>query len=59
MVFVARIWCSWMLLRSNPRVMVYDDICTTGGQLATLGRYLVDEGAAAVYGLVLARTAWA
>ena len=48
-----------MLLRSNPRVMVYDDICTTGGQLATLGRYLVDEGGAAVYGLVLARTAWA
>jgi predicted amidophosphoribosyltransferase len=40
--------------------MVYDDVCTTGWQLATVARYLADEGgAAAVYGLVLARTPWA
>jgi predicted amidophosphoribosyltransferase len=41
------------------RVMIYDDICTTGSQLNTVARYLTDEGGAiAVYGLVLARAPW-
>lgn len=41
------------------RVMIYDDVCTTGSQLNTVARYLVDEGgAASVYGLVLARVPW-
>lgn len=40
------------------RVVVYDDVCTTGRQLDALARLLKDHGAARVEGLVLARTPW-
>jgi len=41
------------------RVLVYDDVCTTGHQLDEIAARLLDEGrAAAVEGLVLARAPW-
>jgi predicted amidophosphoribosyltransferase len=40
-------------------VLVYDDICTTGGQLDAVADCLISEGGAArVEGVVLARAAW-
>jgi predicted amidophosphoribosyltransferase len=39
--------------------LVYDDICTTGGQLDVIADYLLDQGGAArVEGVVLARAPW-
>ena len=41
------------------RVLVYDDVCTTGSQLDMIAECLLDEGRAAeVQGLVLARAPW-
>lgn len=43
----------------GKRVVVYDDICTTGHQLNEVARRLKDEwGAIKVYGIVLARHPW-
>ena len=40
-------------------VLVYDDICTTGGQLDVVAGCLLDQGGAArVEGVVLARAPW-
>jgi predicted amidophosphoribosyltransferase len=40
-------------------VLVYDDVCTTGGQLDAIAGCLLDEGGARrVEGLVLARAPW-
>jgi predicted amidophosphoribosyltransferase len=40
-------------------VLVYDDICTTGGQLDAVAGCLHDQGGAArVEGVVLARAPW-
>lgn len=40
-------------------VLVYDDICTTGGQLDTVAAALLDDGGAdRVEGVVLARAPW-
>jgi predicted amidophosphoribosyltransferase len=40
-------------------VLVYDDICTTGGQLDSVAACLIDDGRAArVDGVVLARAPW-
>jgi hypothetical protein len=40
-------------------ILVYDDICTTGGQLDAVAGCLLDQGGAArVEGLVLARAPW-
>lgn len=44
---------------AGRRVVVYDDICTTGHQLNEVARRLKDEwGALKVYGIVLARHPW-
>ncbi len=41
------------------RILVYDDVCTTGSQLDAIAGYLIDEGGAAeVEGIVLARAPW-
>jgi predicted amidophosphoribosyltransferase len=41
------------------RILVYDDVCTTGSQLDEVAACLLDEGRAAeVQGLVLARAPW-
>jgi predicted amidophosphoribosyltransferase len=41
------------------RILVYDDVCTTGSQLNTVAGFLIDEGGAAhVEGIVLARQPW-
>lgn len=41
------------------RILVYDDVCTTGSQLDAVARYLINEGnAAEVSGIVLARAPW-
>ena len=40
------------------RVLVYDDVCTSGYQLDAIARRLKGEGAVSVTGLVLARTPW-
>jgi predicted amidophosphoribosyltransferase len=41
------------------RILVYDDVCTTGSQLNTVAGVLMDEGgAASVEGIVLARAPW-
>ena len=43
----------------GKKVVVYDDICTTGYQLNEMARRLKDEwGAKKVYGIVLARQPW-
>jgi predicted amidophosphoribosyltransferase len=43
----------------DRRILVYDDVCTTGSQLDTIAGYLIDEGGAAdVEGIVLARAPW-
>lgn len=42
----------------DRRIVVYDDVCTTGSQLNVIARYLRDNGARSVEGLVLARTPW-
>ena len=43
----------------DKRVVVYDDICTTGHQLNEVARRLKEEwGATKVYGIVLARHPW-
>lgn len=41
------------------RILLYDDVCTTGSQLDTIAGYLIAEGGAAdVEGIVLARAPW-
>lgn len=43
----------------GKRVLVYDDVCTTGSQLDAIAGYLLDEGGAAeVRAVVLARAPW-
>jgi len=42
----------------GKRVLVYDDVCTTGLQLDAIARVLLDAGADQVEGLVLARQEW-
>lgn len=42
----------------GARVLVYDDVCTTGHQLDRVAQVLKRSGAASVEGLVLARTPW-
>lgn len=42
----------------GKRILVFDDLCTTGAQLETLARYLLDRGAAEVSAVVLARAKW-
>lgn len=43
---------------AGRRIVVYDDICTTGLQLDRVAWLLTSQGAAAVEGLVMARTPW-
>lgn len=43
----------------GKRILIYDDICTTGYQLNAVASLLRDAGATAVGGVVLARTSWA
>jgi predicted amidophosphoribosyltransferase len=44
---------------AGRRVLIYDDVCTTGYQLDRVARVLVEKGgAASVEGLVLARAPW-
>ena len=43
---------------AGKRVVVYDDICTTGHQLNEVARRLKKWGAIKVYGIVLARHPW-
>lgn len=40
------------------RLIVYDDVCTTGSQLDAVAGFLVENGARRVEGLVLARAPW-
>jgi predicted amidophosphoribosyltransferase len=40
------------------RVMLYDDVCTTGSQLDAVAQFLRDHGAADVEAVVLARRGW-
>ncbi len=41
------------------KILVFDDVCTTGSQLDAVGACLLDEGGAShVRGLVLARAPW-
>ena len=42
----------------GKRVLVYDDVFTTGSQLDQVGRLLLAHGAKSVDGLVLARAPW-
>jgi predicted amidophosphoribosyltransferase len=42
----------------GKRVLVYDDLFTTGLQLHHVGRRLLEHGATSVDGLVLARAPW-
>ena len=42
----------------GSRVIVYDDICTTGLQLNAVARRLREWGAVSVHGVVLARQPW-
>lgn len=43
---------------TGRRILVYDDVFTTGAQLDQVGRLLKSHGAASVDGLVLARAPW-
>lgn len=46
-------------ITEDRRILVFDDVCTTGSQLDTVAECLLDEGnAAEVRGLVLARAPW-
>ena len=47
-----------VLVVAGGRILVYDDVCTTGNQLDAIARRLKAAGAASVVGLVLARTPW-
>ena len=42
----------------GKRIIIYDDICTTGLQLNEVARRLREWGAASVHGVVLARQPW-
>jgi len=43
----------------GKRILVYDDVCTTGSQLDTVAAVLINEGSAKeVEGIVLARAPW-
>ncbi len=47
------------LRTQGRRILVYDDVCTTGSQLDAVAGYLIDAGGAAdVEGIVLARAPW-
>ena len=43
---------------AGKRVLIYDDICTSGYQLNAVASMLRDAGAVQVSGVVLARTSW-
>ena len=43
---------------SGKKIVVFDDICTTGLQLNAVAKRLVGWGAQVVYGVVLARQPW-
>ena len=43
---------------TNQRIIVYDDVCTTGLQLNEVARQLHQWGATTVHGIVLARQPW-
>jgi predicted amidophosphoribosyltransferase len=43
---------------ADGRILVYDDVCTSGNQLEAIAHRLKAAGAASVVGLVLARTPW-
>jgi len=43
---------------AGQHVLLIDDVFTTGSQMATVARFLRDQGAAEVRGLVLARAPW-
>ena len=42
----------------NKRILVFDDLNTTGAQLDSLARYLLTQGASDVEGLVIGRVPW-
>lgn len=42
----------------DSHVLVYDDVCTTGSQLDAVAQFLLEQGAASVEALVLARAPW-
>ncbi len=43
----------------GKRILIYDDICTTGSQLDAVAGFLMDKGKAVeVEGIVLARAPW-
>ncbi|MHB8669606.1 MAG: ComF family protein [Acidimicrobiales bacterium] len=44
---------------ANRRVIIYDDVCTTGLQLDAVAGFLLEHGAATVDAVVLARAPWA
>ena len=44
---------------ADRRVLIYDDVCTTGSQLNAVAGHLLDEGGArSVSAVVLARAPW-
>lgn len=43
---------------ASKRILLYDDVFTTGAQFDQVGRKLLDHGATSVDGLVLARAPW-
>jgi predicted amidophosphoribosyltransferase len=44
---------------ADRRVLIYDDVCTTGSQLNAIAGHLLDEGGArSVSAVVLARAPW-
>ncbi len=45
-------------LVQGRRVMLYDDVCTTGSQLDAVARFLREHGAVDVEAVVLARRGW-
>lgn len=45
-------------LHRGKRVLVYDDVCTTGNTLDAMAGYLIDAGAAEVTAVVMARVPW-
>jgi predicted amidophosphoribosyltransferase len=52
------LWLGDRAAVSDKRMIVYDDVCTTGLQLNVAARFLHEQGARSVDGLVLARALW-